>query len=127
MPKGLRRFHSTGQRHFTPGSSPELPKACSCYRRQPFLASARRRDCFLKVFEQVREKYDLLVMGLRGHAGTLSHFNKRASKRKCSPRDAGVETASVESLPQKQETGRSDEIVGIGTFASILATALPRF
>jgi hypothetical protein len=53
----------TGQRHFTPGSSPELPKACSCYRRQSFLASARRRDYFLKVFEQVREKYDLVVWG----------------------------------------------------------------
>jgi putative transposase len=63
MPKCLRRFHSTGQRHFTPGLSPELPKACSCYRRQPFLASARRRDYFLKVFEEVREKYDLVVWG----------------------------------------------------------------
>jgi len=27
MPEGLRRFHLTGQRHFTPGSSPELPKS----------------------------------------------------------------------------------------------------
>jgi putative transposase len=63
MPKGLRRFHSTGQRYFNPGSSPELPKACSCYRRQPFLSSARRRDYFLKVFEGVRQKYDLVVWG----------------------------------------------------------------
>jgi putative transposase len=54
MPKGLRRFHSTGQRHFI---------TCSCYRRQPFLASARRRDYFLKVFEEVRQKYDLVVWG----------------------------------------------------------------
>jgi len=53
MPQGLRRFHDTGQRHFTSGSSPELPKACSCYRRQPFLGSARRRDYFPKVYEGV--------------------------------------------------------------------------
>jgi hypothetical protein len=33
MPKGLRRFHSTGQRHFI---------TCSCYRRQPFLGSINR-------------------------------------------------------------------------------------
>jgi hypothetical protein len=54
MPKGLRRFHNTGQRHFI---------TCSCYRRQPFLGSARRRDYFLKVFEEVRQKYDLVVWG----------------------------------------------------------------
>jgi hypothetical protein len=53
----------TGQRHFTPGSSPELPKARTCYRRQPFAGSARRRDYFLKVFEEVRQKYDLVVWG----------------------------------------------------------------
>jgi REP element-mobilizing transposase RayT len=54
MPKGLRRFHNTGQRHFI---------TCSCYRRQPFLGSARRRDYFLKIFEEVRQKYDLVVWG----------------------------------------------------------------
>jgi putative transposase len=54
MPKGLRRFHSTGERHFI---------TCSCYRRQPFLGSARRRDYFLKIFEEVRQKYDFVVWG----------------------------------------------------------------
>jgi hypothetical protein len=54
MPQGLRRFHNTGQRHFI---------TCSCYRRQPFLGSARRRDYFLKVFEEVRQKYDFVVWG----------------------------------------------------------------
>jgi len=72
MPKGLRRFHNTGQRHFTPGSSPEFPKACSCYRRQLFLGSARRRDYFLKVFEEVRQKYDFVV---RGHVIMPEHFH----------------------------------------------------
>jgi len=50
----LRRFHTTGQRHFI---------ACSCYGRQPFLASARRRDYFLKILEEVRQKYDFVVWG----------------------------------------------------------------
>ena len=54
MPKGLRRFHHTGQRHFI---------TCSCYHRQPFLGSARCRDYFLKIFEEVRQKYDLVVWG----------------------------------------------------------------
>jgi hypothetical protein len=33
----------------------------------------------------------------------------------------------VESMPQKEESSRSDEIVGVATSASVLATALPRF
>ena len=54
MPKGLRRFHASGQRHFI---------TCSCYRRQQFLASARRRDLFLKILEEVRQQYDFVVWG----------------------------------------------------------------
>ncbi len=54
MPKGLRRFHHTGDWHFI---------TCSCYRRQKFLDSARRRDLFLEILEQVRAKYDFVVAG----------------------------------------------------------------
>jgi len=35
MPKGLQRFHHTGDWHFI---------TCSCYRRQKFLDSMRRRN-----------------------------------------------------------------------------------
>jgi putative transposase len=54
MPKGLRRFHASGQRHFI---------TCSCYRRQPFLGSVHRRDLFLEILEDVRQKYDFVVWG----------------------------------------------------------------
>ena len=54
MPKGLRRFHHTGAWHFI---------TCSCYRRQKRLDSARRRDLFLEILEQVRAKYDFVVAG----------------------------------------------------------------
>jgi putative transposase len=54
MPKGLRRFHASGQRHFI---------TCSCYRRQQFLGSARRRNVFLKILEEVRQQYDFVVWG----------------------------------------------------------------
>ena len=54
MPKGLRRFHQTGDWHFI---------TCSCYHRQKFLDSVRRRDLFLDILEQVRAKYDLVVAG----------------------------------------------------------------
>ena len=54
MPKGLRRWYGGGEFHFI---------TCSCYHRQAFLDSARRKDLFLKVLEEVREKYEFMVVG----------------------------------------------------------------
>jgi putative transposase len=54
MPKGLKRYYGTGDLHYI---------TCSCYRRRPLLASARRRDLFLQVLEQVRRHYDFVVVG----------------------------------------------------------------
>src|SRR5450631_4524963 len=36
---------------------------CSCYQRQPFLGTAPRRDLFLKVLEQVRRRYPVVIVG----------------------------------------------------------------
>jgi hypothetical protein len=46
MPTGLRRFHPSAQKYFI---------TCSCYHRQPFLASARCRDMFLNILGEVRD------------------------------------------------------------------------
>jgi putative transposase len=54
MPKGLQRFHHTGDWHFI---------TCSCYGRQKFLGWVRRRDLFLDILEQVRSKYEFVVAG----------------------------------------------------------------
>jgi putative transposase len=54
MPKGLHRWYGGGDIHFI---------TCSCYQRRPFLCSASRRDLFLKIFEQVRRKYEFPVVG----------------------------------------------------------------
>ena len=54
MPSGLERWHGGGDLHFL---------TFSCYRRQPLLGSARRRDLFLKVLEQVRRRYQWVVLG----------------------------------------------------------------
>jgi putative transposase len=52
MPKGLRRFHHTGDWHFI---------TCSCYQRRKFFEIVRRRDLFLEILEQVRAKYDFVA------------------------------------------------------------------
>ena len=54
MPTRLKRYYGTSHLHFI---------TFSCYHRQPWLESARRRDQFLKVFEQVRQRYQFVVVG----------------------------------------------------------------
>lgn len=36
---------------------------CSCYRRLPLLATARKRDLFLTVLDEVRARYDFSLLG----------------------------------------------------------------
>ncbi|MBI3485160.1 MAG: transposase [Acidobacteria bacterium] len=54
MPWGLQRYYGAGDLHFI---------TCSCYRRQALLGTARRRDLFLTVLEQVRRRYQFVVVG----------------------------------------------------------------
>ena len=50
----LKRYYGHGHLHFI---------TFSCYRREPRLDSPAARDCFLAVFEQVRQKYDFVIVG----------------------------------------------------------------
>ena len=54
MPKGLKRYYGNDHLHFL---------TCSCYHRQPWLGSARGRDLFLQILEQVRQRYSFIVVG----------------------------------------------------------------
>ena len=36
---------------------------CSCYRRRPLLGTARERDVFLRILDEVRGRYDFLLVG----------------------------------------------------------------
>ena len=54
MPKLLERYYGAGDLHFI---------TCSCYKREPVLGHAPRRDLFLTVLEQVRRRYCLAVIG----------------------------------------------------------------
>ena len=54
MPKGLKRFYGNGDLHFI---------TASCYHREPLLGTACRKDLFLKVLEQVRQRYEFVAVG----------------------------------------------------------------
>ena len=53
MPNRLHRYYGAGYAHFI---------TTSCYRRLPLL-SPRKRDLFLRVLEQVRQRYHFVVLG----------------------------------------------------------------
>jgi putative transposase len=54
VPRGLKRFYGNGDLHFI---------TASCYRRQALLGTAYRKDLFVKVLEQVRQRYEFVVVG----------------------------------------------------------------
>jgi REP element-mobilizing transposase RayT len=54
MWRNLKRYYGAGDLHFI---------TCSCYRRQPLLGTPRRRNLFLTVLEQVRKRYQFVVVG----------------------------------------------------------------
>ena len=54
MPRRLKRYYGLHHLHFI---------TCGCYHRQPWLGSRRRRDLFLRVLEEVRRRYDFVVVG----------------------------------------------------------------
>ncbi len=54
MPAGLHRTYGAHHLHFI---------TCSCYRRLPFLRTARRRDRLLSILEQTRRRYRFVVVG----------------------------------------------------------------
>lgn len=54
MARGLKRFYGVGDLHYI---------TFSCYQRRPLLGSAQSRDLFLKVLEQVRRRYQFVVIG----------------------------------------------------------------
>jgi putative transposase len=54
VPNRLHRYYGAGYSHFI---------TTSCYQRLPLLGSARDRNLFLRVLEQVRRRYRFAVIG----------------------------------------------------------------
>jgi len=53
VPRNLKRYYGTGTLHFI---------ACTCYHCQPWLELARRRDLFVAILEEVRQRYAFVVL-----------------------------------------------------------------
>ena len=56
MPSGLNRFQREGDDHFI---------TFSCYRREPYFATATSKDIFLDSLELTRKRHNFEVLGYR--------------------------------------------------------------
>ena len=54
MPRGLKRYYGQDHLHYL---------TCSCYHRQPWLATRWRRDLFSQILEGARQRYGFVVVG----------------------------------------------------------------
>jgi putative transposase len=54
LPTGLVRYQHTGEMHFL---------TFSCFRRLPYLGSAKARNLFESALERIRKKYKFVVAG----------------------------------------------------------------
>ena len=54
MPRRLKRYYGLDHLHYL---------TWSCYHRQPWLGSAARRDLFLTILEETRQRYGFVVCG----------------------------------------------------------------
>jgi putative transposase len=54
MPTGLKRYYGAGHAHFI---------TCGCYHRIDWLDTAARRDLFLSILEEVRQRCRFVVLG----------------------------------------------------------------
>jgi putative transposase len=106
MPRGLKRFYGANHLHYI---------TWSCYRRRPLLAAPRRRDAFLRVLEQVRQKYDFTVAGYvvmpehvhllisepaEGDPSTVMKVLKQRVARRLLPRKRGRAQAELWAEPE---------------------------
>jgi REP element-mobilizing transposase RayT len=104
MPRGLHRTYGAHHLHFI---------TCSCYRRLPFLRTARTRDRFLSILEETRQRYSFVVVGYVvmpehihllitepevGTPSTVMQVVKQRSARALLPKKKRADRASVVCL-----------------------------
>ncbi len=94
MPKGLKRYQQSGDRHFI---------TISCYRHAFILGTADARDTFQKILEETRHKYGFDVIG---YVIMSNHVHLLVSE----PEQGNLSTA-IQVLKQRFSRTRTEEFV----------------
>jgi REP element-mobilizing transposase RayT len=115
MPKGLRRIHGGGNWHFI---------TCSCYRRQQLFSSARRKDLFLRILEEVRAKHNFVV---GGYVVMPEHFHLLISEPARGTLSLTMQVPeSVAGVSEEAAVTTADESLDDRSAVSILAATVLR-
>ena len=121
MRNKLERRYGQRQLHFI---------TCSCYRRRPLLGTGRRRDAFLRILNEVRERYQFWLVG---YVVMPEHIHLLISEPKVGTPSTVMQVLKqrvAQSLQRKPRQRRNPEPNAIvdrgaeGGFAQYLATAL---
>src|SRR5271166_1061456 len=83
MPWGLERWHGGHDLHFI---------TFSCYRRQALLSNPHRRDLFLNVLEDVRRRYQWVVIG---YVVMPEHVHLLVSEPEQRPLDTAIQALKL--------------------------------
>jgi putative transposase len=90
MPRGLVRYHKTGNFHFV---------TFSCYRRQQFFRSALGRTLFERSLETMRLRYDFVVAG---YVVMPEHVHLLLSEPKKAPLSKALQALKLSVSVQSQ-------------------------
>ena len=121
MRNKLERRYGQRQLHFI---------TCSCYRRRPLLGTGRRRDAFLRILNEVRERYQFWLVGYVVMPEHIHLLDPGAASLHTFYGDAGLEAARGAEFAAKDPTAEqqgSDEIMDRGAggdAAEFLAAAV---
>jgi putative transposase len=94
MPKGLIRYHHTGDLHFI---------TISCYRHTNILGTKAARNTLQKILEETRQKYNFQILG---YVFLSNHIHLLISE----PENAQLSTA-IQVMKQRFSRTRKEEFV----------------
>ncbi len=97
MKNRLERRHGQHHLHFI---------TCSCYRRRAFFGSAHRRGVLLKLLDEVRRRYQFLLVG---HVGMPEHIHLLISEPKIGTSSTVLQVLKQRvsrALPRRQRKNR---------------------
>jgi REP element-mobilizing transposase RayT len=98
VPSRLKRYYNARHLHFI---------TCSCYRRRPLLGTVRRRNLFLKVLEETRQRYQFVVLG---YVVMPEHFHLLMSEPEKADPSVVMKVVKQRFARQVREKGNSQQL-----------------
>jgi REP-associated tyrosine transposase len=115
MPKNLKRYYGRGDLHFV---------TFSCYRRLPLLKSAGARHAVVRALEEVREKYNFLLVG---YVVMPEHVHLLIGEPSCGTPSTALHGLKLRASKRLRGTERKRSPAQRASLSGGSAAALPQF